>query len=273
MKHIALLSGGHSSGKVAIEVVRRFGKENVILLNHDLPALVEAEDIKRFKREVAAYVGLPITYVNHPDPEANQFSVCIQAQAFKVDSGPELCTARLKTEPFMRYLAAQFPDKDCIIYYGYDANEMHRVQRRIGVLGPLGYKTDYPLALWGAESRTIFSTMEVGIAPPMGYSQFKHANCIGCLKAGWQHWYIVYCTRPDIWALGKQAEDIIGYAIHHDESGPVYMEDMEEKFAAMRCAGVPQTEHIPHQKFWAKANKIVKISAQQQSILPCECST
>jgi hypothetical protein len=48
---------------------------------------------------------------------------------------------------------------------------------------------------------------------------------------------------------------------------------MEEKFAAMRCAGVPQTEHIPHQLFWAKANKIVKISTQQQSLLPCECST
>lgn len=273
VKHIALLSGGHSSGLVAIEAVRRFGKENVILLNHDLPALVEAEDVKRFKREVAEYLDMPIVYANHPDPEANQFSVCVDAKAFKVDSGPELCTARLKTGPFMRWLEAAFPQKDCVIYYGYDANEMHRVQRRIGILGALGYQTDYPLALWGSDQRTIYNSVEVGIAKPLGYSQFKHANCIGCLKAGWQHWYIVYCTRPDIWALGKWAEEEIGYAIHHDENGPVYLEDMEEKFAAMRCAGVPQTEHIPHQLFWAKANKIVKISTQQQSLLPCECST
>lgn len=277
VKHIALLSGGHSSGLVAIEVVRRFGKENVILLNHDLPALVEAEDIKRFKREVAAHLGMPITYANHPDPEANQFSVCMQAKAFSVvlpgGAKVELCTSRLKTEPFMRWIEAEFPTKNCIIYYGYDANEMHRVQRRVGILGEMGYQSDYPLALWGQKQRTIFGSVEVGIAKPMGYSQFKHGNCTGCLKAGWQHWYIVFCTRPDIWALAKEAEDIIGYAIHHDETGPVYLEDMEEKFEAMRCAGVPQTEHIPHQRFWAQATKIVNISVQQQSLLPCECST
>lgn len=270
MMHIALLSGGHSSGIVAVETVRRFGPDNVVLMNHDLPGLVEAEDIKRFKREIAAYIGLPITYVNHPDPEANQFSVCVQAQAFKVDKGPELCTSRLKTEPFMRWLAANVPDQDCTIYYGYDKNEMHRVQRRIGILGPQGWKTDYPLALW--KDRTIVESSEIGIARPLGYSQFKHANCIGCLKAGWQHWYIVFCTRPDIWQMGKEAEENIGYAIHHDETGPVYLEDMEEKFAAMRCAGVPATEHIPHQKFWAQASRIIQITVQP-SILPCECST
>lgn len=36
MKHIVCFSKGHSSALVAIEVVRRFGKENVILLNHDI---------------------------------------------------------------------------------------------------------------------------------------------------------------------------------------------------------------------------------------------
>ncbi len=269
MKHVVLHSGGHSSGLVAIEVCRRFGTENVTLLNHDIPALVEAADIKRFKREIADYVGLPITYANHPDPEANQFSVCIQAKAFKVDNGPELCTSRLKTEPFMRWLDENHPEKDCIIYYGFDKNEMHRVQRRSVIMGLLGFKTEYPVALW--RERTIRQSIEVGIAKPLGYSQFKHANCAGCLKAGWQHWYVIYCTRPDIWAMGKEAEEIIGYAIHHEESGPVYLEDMESKFAAMQCAGVPATEHIPHQRFWARAAKVINISVQP-SLLPCACA-
>ena len=35
-KHIICFSGGHSSAIVAIEVVRRFGKENTVLLNHDI---------------------------------------------------------------------------------------------------------------------------------------------------------------------------------------------------------------------------------------------
>lgn len=270
MKHIALLSGGHSSGIVAVEVARRFGAENVILLNHDLPLLVEDADIKRFKVEISNHLGIPITYASHEDANANQFSVCMDAKAFKVDGGSEFCTSRLKTEPFMKFLKENFSDKNCIIYYGFDANEMHRVQRRSSIMGELGYKTDYPLALWNESYRTIYNSAEIDIKKPLNYSVFKHANCIGCLKAGWQHWYIVYCTRPDIWKIAREAEDYIGYAIHHDESGAVYLEDMEERFAQMRCAGVPATEHIPHQEFWAKAKKIIKIK-EQINLFPCEC--
>lgn len=107
--------------------------------------------------------------------------------------------------------------------------------------------------------------------PPNTYSVFIHANCVGCLKAGLQHWYVVYCTRPDIWVKAKWAEEEIGYAIHHDDNGPVYLEDIEPKFEVMRRAGIPATERIQQQKFWASANKIVKISVRQDSLLPCEC--
>jgi len=46
---------------------------------------------------------------------------------------------------------------------------------------------------------------------------------------------------------------------------------MEARFAIMKCAGVPQTEHIPHQRFWADARKHIKI-AVGPSLLPCECT-
>ena len=62
MKHIVCYSGGHSSAIVAIEVVRKFGAENVILLNHDISPKVEHEDIKRFKNEISAYIGVEITH-------------------------------------------------------------------------------------------------------------------------------------------------------------------------------------------------------------------
>lgn len=267
--HIVCYSGGHSSALVGIEVVRRHGKENVVLLNHDIPAYIEDADIKRFKSEVASFLGLPITYASHPDPKATQFDVCVQAQAFKVENGQELCTNRLKTRPFMRYLETQHADKDCVIYYGFDSNERDRIQRRSGFLGELDYRTDYPLALW--PDRTILSTLEIGIEPPNTYGVFIHANCIGCLKAGLQHWYVVYCTRPDVWQDGKWAEEEIGYAIHHNDYGPVYLADLEQKFEAMRRAGVPATERIPQQRFWAKTNKIIKIQVSQDSLLPCEC--
>jgi hypothetical protein len=249
--------------------VRRFGPDDVVLLNHEIPGHTEAEDIKRFKREVADFLGLPVTYASHPDPAADQFDVTVEAQAFKVDDGPELCTHRLKTLPFQKWLAENADPADSVIYYGFDANEQTRIQRRIGIMGADGWRTDYPLALW---QRTIYASEEVGIVRPNTYAIWKHGNCIGCLKAGWQHWYVVYCTRPDIWAKGKWAEEEIGYAIHHDDSGPVYLEDMEPKFEAMRLSGIPATEHITHQRFWAQANKIVSIQAYQSAI-PCECIT
>lgn len=56
-KYVVCYSGGHSSALVAIEAVRKVGKENVILLNHDISIEVEDRDIKRFKQEVADYLG------------------------------------------------------------------------------------------------------------------------------------------------------------------------------------------------------------------------
>lgn len=58
------------------------------------------------------------------------------------------------------------------------------------LLNDMGYKAVFPLADW---ERTIWETQEVEIARPSTYTTYKHANCIGCLKAGKQHWYCVYC--------------------------------------------------------------------------------
>lgn len=268
--HIVCYSGGHSSALVAIEVVRKFGKDNVVLLNHDISSWVENADIKRFKRGVSEYLGVPITYANIKGLPVNelpdQFDVVVQASAFKVGSGTELCTSRLKTEPFMEYLDQNFSDKNCIIYYGFDAGETARIQRRSGILGAKGFKSDYPLALW--TERTIQHTTDVGIDAPNTYESFKHANCVGCLKAGRQHWYIVYCTRKDVWEKAKWAEDEIGYTIINGIS----LLGLEPLFESMHKVGVVPTEHVKHQTFWAQAKKKIEISFDPESDnKPCEC--
>lgn len=200
MKHIVCFSGGHSSAIVAIYCVDMYGKDNVILLNHDINPGYEAADIKRFKKEVADYLGLPITYANYggiTDPKLlpDQFDVCMQAGAItEKGSGQALCTNRLKTAPFYDYLGGEFPpfstlfedQKDCIIYYGFDAKETDRMQRRSSILGAMGYKTSYPIA---HRELRITVTNQIGIKPPSTYDTFIHANCIGCLKAGLLHWY------------------------------------------------------------------------------------
>jgi hypothetical protein len=273
-KHIVCYSGGHSSALVAIEVVRKYGKENVILLNHDIHPSVETADIKRFKKEVADYLGMEITYANHPEWDSkDQFDVVTDAKAFKVGNGTALCTNRLKTAPFDKYLAEHFPveenapasESPCVIYYGFDANEKQRIQRRSSILGSKGYMTDYPLAFW---ERTIQSSKDIGIDPPNTYDQFKHANCIGCLKAGRQHWYIVYCIRPDLWEKAKMTEDTIGYSIIKG----VYLEELEPKFELMKKSGVVPTEHIHPKTFWKQVGETLKQTQDEEAQeKPCEC--
>lgn len=206
-RYVVCFSGGHSSALVAVEVVRRYGTNGVVLLNHDINPRVEDADVKRFKREVAAALGLPITYANHARwEEWDQFDVCEQARAFAPRGGQEvLCTSRLKTEPFKRWLAANAPPGTVSVGYGFDATEEHRIRRRATIMAAMGYETFYPLAHW---KRTIQSTREIGVEPPLTYSTFRHANCVGCTKAGWQHWYVVRATRPDVWERAKLVAEI-----------------------------------------------------------------
>lgn len=268
MKYVVCYSGGHSSAICAIEAVRKHGKEKVILLNHDITEKVEDADIKRFKKEVADYLGLPITYANHDNwDKATPIDVCLDAGAWKVGRGQILCTNRLKTAPFKRWLKENDPSKENVYIYGFDNSkkERDRAQRRAQIMGLDGYKTEFPMISWDIE---ISSTKEIGIEPPMGYNRFKHANCIGCLKAGWQHWYIVYCERPDIWGAGKAAEDEIGYSIHKDKDGPVYLQDKEQLFEDMKKAGIEPTEHISPTKFWSDAKR--KIKTEKIDIPACQ---
>lgn len=267
VKHIVCYSGGHSSALVAIEVARKFGTKNVILLNHDIHPSVESKDTKRFKVEVANYLGIPITYANHPEFEKKDpLDIVMELGGFKFKNNSVLCTYNLKTKPFHKYLDQNFPDKNCIIYYGFDANEKVRIQRRIGILSDLGYKSDYPLALW--KDRTIRETSEVGISKPNTYELFKHSNCIGCLKAGKQHWYLVYLTRRDIWDKALLAEDSIGYSMMKN----TYLEDLEPLFAQMKCKGITTTEHEPAATFFARVRKSFSDVIEDVDEKPCECT-
>lgn len=231
MKYVVCYSGGHSSAICAVEAVRRYGKENVILLNHNICPRVEDKDIKRFKHEVADYLGLPVTEANMEGYEnKDQFDVCMEIGAFKYGiQSSALCTQKLKTEPFKKWLSENYPSKpmeickDITVLYGFDANEQVRMTRRVGKMAELGYAVDFPL-IW--KDRTLQNIEEIGILRPRSYSLFNHANCIGCLKAGKQHWFCVYALYPKIWEKAKQAEDQIGYSILR--SG--FLKDFEAEF-------------------------------------------
>lgn len=268
MKYIVCFSKGHSSALATVETVRKYGKENVILLNHNISSQVEHEDIKRFGNEISEYVDIPITYANMEDyEELTPLRVCRKIGAFQAQVGQALCTYNLKTKPFYEWLKqnypadAENPRDDIRIIYGFDANETHRVQRRVGVIATQGYQCEFPLL----EERTIYNTEEIGIPRPITYKIFNHANCIGCLKAGRQHWYVVYCLRPDIFKEAVEAEKEIGFSIIKE----TYLEELIPKYEEMKSKGICPNDKENSQTFWAKVNNILP---EQQSFLPCDCA-
>jgi len=264
-KYVICYSGGKSSSECALSVAKRHGSENVILLNHDINGHVEQACTKKLKQDVADYLGIEITYANHKDwSTATPVSVCVDAGAWKVGRGKILCTNRLKTAPFMKWMKENDPKKENVYVYGLDKTELSRVTRRALAMGEMGYKTIFPM-LW--PENVIVRLEDIGIDPGKIYETFNHSNCTGCLKAGWQHWYIVYCTRKDIWEETKNGEDAIGHSIHWDRGQEVYLEDKEELFEAMRLAGVVPTEKIKFQTFWAQAKKKVKVYEKEMTDL------
>jgi len=269
-KAVVCYSGGHSSALVAIETVRKYGKNNVILLNHDISPNVEHNDIKRFKDDVSNYLDTPISYANMPDWETmTPLKVSVGIGGFQFQAGNAICTYELKTKPFYKWLAENYPadpeniSNEIIIMYGFDKSEPNRITRRSGLLATKGYKTGFPLAF---DERTIDNVEEIGIERPKTYQLWKHANCQGCLKAGKQHWYCVFCLRPDLWEEAKEAEKEIGHSIIKG----VFLEELEPKFTEMRDSkGICPNEKGNPSSFWAHVDSVLP---EQISLIPCECS-
>ena len=255
MKYVVCYSGGHNSAIAAIETVRRFGREKVILLNHDISSKVESIKIKEFKKRVAEYLKVQISYANCENFE-NQtpLSLCVEHGAIKFRAGRELCTYYLKTRPFYDWLEENYPvekgtiSEEITLIYGFDSTEVRRIQRRRSFLLGIGYRSMYPLAEW---ERTIHEIEEIGISRPEVYKASKHANCDGCLKAGKQHWYKVYCCRPDIYEEAKEVEGKLDYSIIKN----TFLRDLEPEFERMRLTGIPATENMDSYWFWNYAKK------------------
>lgn len=256
MKYVVCYSGGHSSALAAIETVRKYGRKNVILLNHDIDKRVEDVDVKRFKEEVASYLGLPITYANQTRfKESAPLAICREKKMFCFKSGSHICTYFLKTEPFYEWLKKCYPvepggglSTEITLVYGFDISEPKRMERRTRHLLSLGYRTEYPML-----TSSMHGIEEVGIEKPCTYEYCKHANCRGCIKAGKQHWYMVYCRWPDIYLEAIAVEEEIGRSILRGN----FLKELMPMFHRMQDFGIVPGDEEESNRFWSYAHRIL----------------
>lgn len=257
MKYVVCFSGGHSSALAAVETVKKYGRKNTILLNHDISDKVEDADVKRFKKEVAEYLEVPIIYANRENFQIDTpLSLCRQKKLICFGVGNSICTYYLKTEPFKKWLQDNFPvcngqiSQEITLVYGFDKTEPKRVERRNAHLLKMGYLSEYPLAK-GNQTYMLQDIRQLGIALPETYMYTKHANCKGCLKAGKQHWYMVYCRWPEIFYEAKETEKIIGHSIIKGS----FLSELEPLYEKMKAIGIEANDKEYSATFWSHVKR------------------
>jgi hypothetical protein len=125
-----------------------------------------------------------------------------------------------------------------------------------------GYQCEFPM-IW--KDRTIYSTEEIGIKRPAVYGVFKHANCIGCIKAGQLHWYTVFCLFKQVYDAYADLEQSTGYTIIKGYS----LNELRGKFENAKRLGFIPSDKQNGSAFWAKLKKQLKIEAETK--IPCDC--
>ena len=136
-----------------------------MLLNHNITGRVERAETKRFKKEIADYLGLEITYANHPMAAVRTpIQIIKDLGHFANLNGQVLCTFHLKTKPFYKWLSENDPNKENVYVYGLDANEPSRINRRSQKMGMEGYKTMFPMLGISAELRHVMTASSTAIA-------------------------------------------------------------------------------------------------------------
>jgi hypothetical protein len=205
LKHICLFSGGAASSYMSWLVVQEYGKENTILLH--TPTYTEHEDADRFRRQVAEYIGIPIT--PHEDGR-NLWEVIDDNHCLPSDMIP-FCTRILKLEPRIEFLKSL--NDEYVLYYGFDIKEYLRAQNVYTHALVLGETVKFPLIEKMIMSKDIKKIIvnEWGICLPEPYKHLKHNNCIPCYKASTKEWKKYWKYYPERFELAVEKEKQIGH--------------------------------------------------------------
>lgn len=212
-KHIVQFSGGAGSAVAAKLVIDEFGTEDVVLLFHD--TLAEHPDAKRFREEVAAYLGVPITERS----SGKSLWEVIEAHHALPSSFMGFCTLELKAQPGEAYLhGLEAEGQPFVVYNGMGPDERGRILRARMAAQGRDRTLRCPLDEHGIDDpKSVVASW--GIELPVCYRYFKHNNCIPCFKAtGLEYWYNVWLHHRPEYERAAELEGRFGYTVRRGES-------------------------------------------------------
>ncbi len=120
MKHVVAFSGGLASAVAAKVVADKYGREKTILLYHDTKT--EPADNDRFRNEVSAYIGIPIT----EDSDGRDIWQAFSDEGMLGNGRNTMCSRILKQERSLKFMKKNQP---ATLYLGFTLEEGGRAQR------------------------------------------------------------------------------------------------------------------------------------------------
>jgi hypothetical protein len=211
MKHIVLFSGGAASSCAAFFVTREHPDDTVLL---HTPTYSEDADSDRFRSEVAAFIGLPIT----EQADGRDVWGLIEQYCALPSYFMPFCTETLKIAQMEKFIKRM--DEDYTVYYGYTPDEWRRVQKVSARAEVAGRKVRFPIierGISGEECQRIIRE-DWRICLPRAYRCLDHNNCVPCFKGGKRHFYNVWKHYPAEFRRVVQAEEYTGHTVFKDKS-------------------------------------------------------
>lgn len=212
VKHVVKFSMGKTSAVAASLVIAEYGKENTIFLFYDTKE--EADDCYRFGREVADYLGMPITII----ADGRSVTELFLGKKMLGNNRMTPCSSILKQDVGDNYIAGLSKDFDVISYEGMARpDDNHRLAGRREVAARSGIEIRFPLIEHGLSSADCerIITKCWGIRLSDSYEHFQHDNCLkrGCVKGGLAYWGLLALYKPEVWEKAAKEEEFFGHCI------------------------------------------------------------
>lgn len=247
MKHVVLFSGGANSAYVAYLVIKKYGKQDVVLLH--TPTLSENHDADTFRYRVARYLKVPITEWG----DGRNLNELIESYGAVPGQFMPFCTQRLKQEmkeQYYKYLSSI--GENFVEYIGFGIEEWNRGQKALARAKANGREVRFPIfeeRIKGEEIKRIIQD-EWKIPLPEAYRNgLGHNNCIPCYKAGKKSWKIYWEKYPDAYKMAIEHEEKYGYTVFKEYS----LKELANKFQ--------------NDKEWEE------MQLSLEDWIPCECWT
>ena len=184
MKHIVSLSGGTASAVTADLVLKKYGRDNVILCFMD--TAWEDKDLYRFLDDLESYWEKEIVKLK----EGRTPLQVGKDRKFILNSRIRTCSFVLKQQPFKKFIKEL--DKPLTVHLGLDWSEEHRMAAPKKNYEQMeGVSVDYPLIWKPIITKKYSEVVESwGIEIPRLYKLgFPHNNCGGrCVAQGKKEW-------------------------------------------------------------------------------------